>query len=104
MTTLTSEQKNTGRRFRDEWHERLRALPPVKARCLPYHVWYRHECPGRGSQALRLRQHYARCDVFVFYWREGTCLRCELSVRSSGSLELYSDDFPEKGSVEHVAD
>lgn len=99
MTTLTSDQKFSGRCFRDRWREHLAGLPPAHAACPPYLVWYRHPCAERGSWALFLRQHYRTSPdgLFAFIYRQGTCSHCDFSVRSTGRLVLAEGNPPEKG-------
>ncbi len=106
---LTREQKLAGREFRARCSKLLSALAeasPAGARCSVYTVWYRHLCLGRGSWALFLREHRRESPdgLFAFCWREGTCSRCNLTVRSGGRVVRAAVRLAEKGAVIHAGD
>lgn len=108
MTPLTSEQKVAGKAFRAHWRELLaqlnREFPVTTDSCSAHVGWYRHDCPGRGSQALFLRQSYCPSPdgLFVFYYRYGRCVRCGFSVRTEGDFDLAASCPMEKGAVLHA--
>lgn len=109
MTALTSEQKAAGREHRAHWRELLDRLneefPVTTDSCSAHITWFRHDCNGRGSQALFLHQSYcpSPCGTFVFYYRYGRCARCGFSVRTEGDFDLAADCPMEKGAVLHAS-
>lgn len=95
--SLTAQEKQVGRRFRDtqtaELADSFRTDPPDHT--VPDVIGqFRHPCPARGgvSTALELRENYTFSPAdrdtgvpagrFGFIFREGRCRHCGATARS----------------------
>ena len=106
---LTREEKEVGRRFRDEAEQALRetfhADPPTYTvlNCL---ALLRHLCPARAgrSTALELKEIYlysprypgfeVPAGRFGYLYRQGRCRACGQTARSGGRLVDAHDRPP----------
>lgn len=122
---LTLTEKSAGKAFREQCQELLSGIPAA-ALCSPFIPWYRHQCRDsetEGTWAMHLREHWwlspqyqvpgewgqwksarpvetVREGLFAFVFRQGTCSRCRLRVRSgTGRLVLAEHVPPGKGAI-----
>jgi len=69
-------------------------VPPVLANV-------RHECGEGRQRALPLRERYEYSEdrEWAILWREGTCRRCGMTMRSEGRIVRVSERPPLTGRV-----
>lgn len=107
-SSLNRTEKAAGKAFRDACAARLAALPGGTALASPYITWFRHDCTGGTSWAMKLRQHYwlspqypgVPAGLLAVIFRFGECPRCGLAARSgTGRLVIAARTVMEKGAV-----